>query len=268
MSWINRNSNQPKMLFSLASVLLLAAVSNAADDTVPRIYGGNSVEIEDFPYQVSIQTRNRHSCGGSIIGPQWILTAGHCVSDYYLSQTTVRAGTSFVESGGSVHRIEKFARHQRFRMYGRGAPEGDIALLKLRDPIVLDDKRRPIELFGPGEQVERDATGVVSGWGQTRATWKPNQLQAVHVPMIGKESCSELYRERVGPLPSGEICALVYGRGGRDACHGDSGGPLAIGGRLAGVVSWGDGCGLPYRPGVYTEVAFYRDWIEQVIREN
>ncbi|CAB0035222.1 unnamed protein product [Trichogramma brassicae] len=221
------------------------------------------VEVEDFPYQVSIQSRNSHSCGGSIIGPQWILTAGHCVSDYYLSQTTVRAGTSFVESGGSVHRIQKFARHRRFRMYGGGAPEGDIALLKLRDPIVFDDKRRPIEMFGADEQVEPEATGIVSGWGQTRAAWKPNQLQAVLVPMIGKELCSELYRERVGPLPTGEICSLVYGRGGRDACHGDSGGPLAIGGRLAGVVSWGDGCGQPYRPGVYTEVAFYRNWIEQ-----
>lgn len=52
-------------------------------------------------------------------------------------------------------------------------------------------------------------------------------------------------------------------KGGKDACQGDSGGPLAIGGRLAGVTSWGKGCAVAKYPGVYAEIAYYRDWIKK-----
>ncbi|CAB0036564.1 unnamed protein product [Trichogramma brassicae] len=244
------------MYSSLAVVLLLAAAGSAK--LIPRIYGGDSVQIETYPYQVSIEWNNRHNCGGSIISPYWILTA----------ETRVRAGTSFVEQGGTVHRAAKIIKHSRFGINSHGSAEGDIALIKLADPIVYDEQHQPIEMFEQDEEAVEDMMAIVSGWGQTPTTWKPSQLQAVAVPIIPKRTCSDLYYKRFGPLPSGEICALVLGVGGKDACVGDSGGPLAIGKRLAGVVSWGEGCAKPYQPGVYTEVAFYRNWIEQVVREN
>jgi len=58
------------------------------------------------------------------------------------------------------------------------------------------------------------------------------------------------------------ICA-AYSQGGVDSCQGDSGGPLfdASTGVQYGVVSWGFGCALAGRPGVYAEVALYRSWI-------
>ncbi|KAL7305315.1 hypothetical protein TKK_0002445 [Trichogramma kaykai] len=254
------------MYSSLAVVLLLAAAGSAK--FVPRIYGGDSVQIETYPYQVSIQWNNRHNCGGSIISPYWILTAGHCVFEYELAETNVRAGTSYVEQGGTVHRAAKIIKHSRFGINSHGSAEGDIALIKLADPIIYDEQHQPIEMFEQDEETAENARAIVSGWGQTPTTWKPSQLQAVVVPIISKRTCSDLYYEKFGPLPSGEICALVLGVGGKDACVGDSGGPLAVNQRLAGVVSWGEGCAKPYQPGVYTEVAFYRNWIEQVIREN
>ena len=102
---------------------------------------------------------------------------------------------------------------------------------------------------------------VITGWGNT-GRGSPVQLQTVTVPIITKDLCNDAYK-RYGGIPEGQICAAYYGVGGKDACQGDSGGPLAIDGRLAGIVSWGNGCAQAYYPGAYTEVAAYRQWINE-----
>lgn len=44
-----------------------------------KVIGGDSVNIAQFPYQVSVQVLEFHACGGSIISKQYILTAAHCI---------------------------------------------------------------------------------------------------------------------------------------------------------------------------------------------
>lgn len=100
----------------------------------------------------------------------------------------------------------------------------------------------------------------------------PSILQIVSVPILSKHYCNQLF-ERMGHknvVKTGKLCAGVID-GGRDACAGDSGGPLAVKSSednkwvLAGIISNGIKCGQPYTPGVYTQVSAFVDWINAVI---
>ncbi|XP_058808168.1 trypsin delta-like [Phymastichus coffea] len=244
-------------------VLLLAIISFASGKpTFPhgRIYGGENAMIETFPHQVSLEFLGVHSCGGSIISKYYVLTAAHCVS--YVPYTTVRSGSSYTEEGGVVHEVEKFFGHENYYQNEYGQPVNDIALVKVKQPFEFDDTRSAIELFNKGEQSFAGVNSIISGWGATEYE-APNQLQTVTIPIISKDLCKQAYNER---LPVGQICAAYYGIGGKDACQGDSGGPLTIDGRLAGVVSWGNGCAEAYFPGAYTEIAYYREWIDKHVQ--
>ena len=89
-------------------------------------------------------------------------------------------------------------------------------------------------------------------------------LQKVTIPVVDDETC---FMEFGGLMRNNMVCA---GEEGKDSCSGDSGGPLAEDGSLVlvGVTSWGQGCGRPNKPGVYTEVAYFIDWIRDTITEN
>merc|ERR1712168_963649 len=115
------------------------------------------------------------------------------------------------------------------------------------------------------QQWDDDVMFLVSGWGAVREGGRaPDTLQQVMVPHFNHDKCAKIlaYRNRI---PDTVICA-GYPEGGKDSCQGDSGGPLVtlIDGEwtLAGVVSWGIGCARRGKPGVYTDVAKYIDWIE------
>lgn len=219
--------------------------------------------IETFPYQVSLQVNGGHMCGASIISANWIVTAGHCV-DFETEYMTVRAGTSFSRSGGTIHKVKKVIRHEKYYTNEYGVPLYDIAVISVKKPFKFGDSRQPINLFKKAEKSKAGVKSIITGWGST-GSGSPSQLQTVTVPIITKKLCNDAYKN-YGGIPKGQICAAYYGEGGKDACQGDSGGPLAIDGRLAGIVSWGNGCADPDYPGVYTEIAHYRDWIKKHVK--
>ncbi|XP_012283094.1 trypsin-1 [Orussus abietinus] len=226
-----------------------------------RIVGGTETTIEDVPYQVVLQVNGIYLCGGTIISDQWILSAAHCMG-YSTKLLQVRAGSVHEQSGGSLHGVEEVIVHEEYLMNAYSVPENDVALLRLKEPLALDSTRQTIPLYEKDEEAKVGAYSTITGWGAiTQGGPTSSVLQTVQVPIISKEKCNEAYRT-FGGLPAGQICA-AYPEGGKDSCQGDSGGPLAINGRLAGVVSWGNGCARPGWPGVYTEVASYRDWIHQ-----
>lgn len=227
-----------------------------------RIVGGRETSIEEHPWQVSLQMSGFHFCGGSIISEDTILTAGHCTVNYPASMMKVRLGSSTSASGGALHEVQKVVRHENFRTGRRGIPENDVAVLKLKSSIDLGKTSQPIVLFDAKENTPDGVLSTISGWGNVREGGNaPAVLHTVDVPIVSKTDCSKAY-EKWGGIPEGQICA-AFPAGGKDTCQGDSGGPLVIGGRQAGIVSWGNGCARKGYPGVYTEIAAVREWIKE-----
>lgn len=227
-----------------------------------RIVGGEPAVIEQAPYQVSLQYDGDHFCGGSIIAKNWVLTAGHCVSRRPVDfPYEIRSGATNVNQG-SLHRVVAVYKHKEYTSNDYGVPMNDIALLKIADSdaFKFNNQRKAVKLNEGKSSALVGKIGLVTGWGMTD-TSIPDDLQKVSVPMVDKATCDRVYKS-MGGVPAGQICA-GYDKGGKDACQGDSGGPLVVGGRLAGIVSWGKGCGTPKYPGVYTDVAYYRQWIRE-----
>ncbi|XP_043316233.1 vitamin K-dependent protein C isoform X4 [Cervus elaphus] len=151
--------------------------------------------------------------------------------------------------------------------YTKSTSDNDIALLRLAQPATLSQTIVPICLPDSGLS-ERKLTQVgqetvVTGWGY-RDEVKKNRtfvLNFIKVPVVPYNACVHAMENKIS---ENMLCAGILGDS-RDACDGDSGGPMVAFFRgtwfLVGLVSWGEGCGRLYNYGVYTKVSRYLDWI-------
>ncbi|XP_064029161.1 transmembrane protease serine 5 [Pogoniulus pusillus] len=237
----------------------------------PRVVGGRDVPLGRWPWQVSLYQGSQHHCGGSVVAPEWIVTAAHCVHSSRplpASPWRVLAGMVSHSSVGQQAGVpvQKVISHP---LYNGSSLDYDIALLKLQGPLRFSDAIRAVCLPPLQQDLLQGTQCWVSGWGYTR----PDQgqvagtLKEALVPLIGTKRCNSscMYR---GELSARMLCA-GHPQGRVDACQGDSGGPLVcqdkLTWRLVGIVSWGQGCAEPNRPGVYTNVAQLLPWIHHTI---
>ncbi|KAI4459622.1 polyserase-related [Holotrichia oblita] len=213
-----------------------------------RIVGGSPVTIQDYPYQVSLQLLGSHTCGGAIISDRYVITAAHCFTIWPTSWHTIRAGSSFHNSGGQVVGVNAIYNHPNFN---RANLDYDISILHLSSSLSFGPAAAPIPLSTQNQYYSDDTPAVVSGWGALIENGTaPLQLQAVGVPIVNNARCEALYKVEEYDVTDSMLCA-GYMSGGRDACQGDSGGPLVINGQLIGIVSWCEGCARTNFPGVY-----------------
>ncbi|XP_060949549.1 transmembrane protease serine 7 [Limanda limanda] len=231
-----------------------------------RIVGGdNSVEGE-WPWQVSLHFSGNLYCGASVLSSNWLISAAHCFSKERLSDPRHwSAHLGMLTQGGAKHvaEIQRIVVHEYYNAY---TFDYDIALLQLKKPWPshLGALVQPVCLPPTSHTVTKSHRCWVTGWGYRSEEDKvlPSVLQKAEVSIMSQTECKKSY----GPVSSRMLCAGVPS-GERDACRGDSGGPLSCqapgGGRwfLVGIVSWGAGCGRPNLPGVYTRVNKFTSWI-------
>ncbi|KAM4044064.1 transmembrane protease serine 2 isoform 1-T2 [Anomaloglossus baeobatrachus] len=228
-----------------------------------RIVGGTAAKSGDWPWQVSLQIGQSHVCGGSIITPDWIVTAAHCVEGRYSYAPvwTVYAG-SIQKSGGLPYYVERVISHPN---YDTETKNNDIALMKLKTSLSFTNNNiKPVCL--PNDEMPWTSAQScwISGWGHTyQGGSTSNVLMAANIPLISSAVCNtpSVYN---GVITSTMICA-GYLSGGVDTCQGDSGGPLVTKTNslwwLVGDTSWGSGCAQRNKPGVYGNVTVFLEWI-------
>ncbi|MEJ1274719.1 transmembrane protease serine 11g [Cricetulus griseus] len=150
--------------------------------------------------------------------------------------------------------------------YASHKHDDDIAVVKLSSPILFSENLRRVCLPDATFQVLPKSKVFVTGWGALKANGPfPNSLQEVEIEIISNDVCNQV-NVYGGAVSSAMICAGFL-TGKLDACEGDSGGPLVISHDrniwyLLGIVSWGIDCGKENKPGIYTRVTHYRNWIK------
>uniref|UniRef100_A0A8C6W7C1 Transmembrane protease serine 6 n=1 Tax=Nannospalax galili TaxID=1026970 RepID=A0A8C6W7C1_NANGA len=235
-----------------------------------RIVGGAVSSEGEWPWQASLQIRGRHICGGALIANRWVITAAHCFQEDSMVSPTL--WTVFL---GKVQQNSRWPGEVSFKVnrlflhpyHEEDSHDYDVALLQLDHPVVYSATVRPVCLPAHSHFFEPGQHCWITGWGALREGGPTSStLQKVDVRLVPQDLCNEAYSYQVTPRM---LCA-GYRKGKKDACQGDSGGPLVCkepSGRwfLAGLVSWGLGCGRPNFFGVYTRITGVINWIQQVL---
>ncbi|KAH1016965.1 trypsin-1 isoform X2 [Dendroctonus ponderosae] len=177
---------------------------------------------------------------------------------------TIRVGTGLLETGGQEVSVLKLYDHPLFLNSFPVGFDYDISLLYLEKDLTLSTTVQPIRMLEIDENYPAATVVTVIGWGLQHeyGLFLAEILQEVAVPLVSNEDCLTLYNT-VGFsswVTDRMICA-GHEEGEKDACAGDSGGPLITNNSLIGVVSWGYGCARAGFPGVYASVNYFREWI-------
>uniref|UniRef100_I3MWU7 pancreatic elastase II n=1 Tax=Ictidomys tridecemlineatus TaxID=43179 RepID=I3MWU7_ICTTR len=256
----------------LLSALVAGALSCGLPTHLPqlsRVVGGEAATPNSWPWQVSLQYSAygqwHHTCGGSLVAKNWVLTAAHCISSSRTYRVVLgRHSLSTEEAGSLAVKVSKAIVHQKWN--NNLAQGNDIALLKLATPVTLTDKIQLACLPPAGTILPNNYPCYVTGWGRLQTNGaSPDILQQGLLLVVNYATCSSASWWG-SSVKTTMVCA--GGDGVTSSCNGDSGGPLncqAADGKwqVHGVVSFGStlGCNYYRKPSVFTRVSNYIDWI-------
>ncbi|XP_021077436.1 brain-specific serine protease 4 [Mus pahari] len=242
-----------------------------------RVVGGEDSTDAQWPWIVSILKNGSHHCAGSLLTNRWVVSAAHCFRGNMDKPSLFSVLLGAWKLGNPGPRSQKVGiawvlPHPRYSW--KEGTHADIALVRLEHSIQFSERILPICLPDSSVRLPPKTDCWIAGWGSIQdgvPLPHPQTLQKLKVPIIDSELCKSLYWRGAGQeaVTEGMLCA-GYLEGQRDACLGDSGGPLMCQvddhWLLTGIISWGEGCAERNRPGVYTSLLAHRSWVQRIVQ--
>ncbi|WP_210473514.1 trypsin-like serine protease [Vibrio crassostreae] len=250
---------------SLSSTSVLADVS-------ARIINGKEATQGNWPFMAALVSRNVNAydgqfCGASFIGERYVLTAAHCVEGNGREDLDVVIGVSNLSaSHAAQHRyaVDNIYVHE---YYNSAATGNDIAIIELVEKPA-ESVVNLVDGYVRGNLNDGQMLTVM-GWGDQDASdgySSKSELYQVNVPLVNQYQCNTVPYSGYSSIGSDAFCA-GYSDGGYDSCQGDSGGPIVVSTNgvyeQLGIVSWGKGCAEANAYGVYTNISYFDDWIDE-----
>nr|XP_020032704.1 chymotrypsin-like elastase family member 3B [Castor canadensis] len=267
-----------RLLISFLFVALASGCGQPVYNPFSRVVNGEDAVPYSWPWQVSLQYEKNgayhHTCGGSLITPDWVMTAGHCISSSRTYQVVLGEYDRAVEEGPEqvipINEGDLFV-HPNWNANCL-ACGNDIALIKLSRSAQLGDKVQLACLPPAGDILPNEAPCYISGWGRLVTNGAlPEKLQQALLPVVDYSHCSR--SDWWGSsVKENMVCA---GGDISSGCNGDSGGPLNCPTedgtwQVHGVTSFVSslGCNTLKKPTVFTRVSAFNQWIEETIASH
>ncbi|CAK3016933.1 Trypsin-like serine protease [Vibrio crassostreae] len=262
---------QAKWLSLGICVVSLSSTSVLADVSA-RIINGKEATQGNWPFMAALVSRNVNAydgqfCGASFIGERYVLTAAHCVEGNGHEDLDVVIGVSNLSaSQAAQHRyaVDNIYVHE---YYNSAATGNDIAIIELVEKPA-ESVVNLVDGYVRGNLNDGQMLTVM-GWGDQDASdgySSKSELYQVNVPLVNQYQCNTVPYSGYSFIGSDAFCA-GYSDGGYDSCQGDSGGPIVVSTNgtyeQLGIVSWGKGCAEANAYGVYTNISYFDDWIDE-----
>lgn len=238
-----------------------------------RVVGGLSATEGQFPWQVAIYKSRSNSnyyfvCGGILIGNNWVLSAAHCFTESDITGLLLQFGIYDLSNPSEETQRRSADSYLNHPDYNPTTFRADISLLRFSESLSYNYYSQPVGLPSISTTVTPGQPCIVSGFGETRGTGTSfSVIRYAEVPIVSLATCNQWYSDIGVTVADDHICAGYEG-GGVDTCQGDSGGPLVCPASsdsslyvVQGITSFGYDCAVSRKPGAYTSVLSYIDWI-------